>query len=858
MQAGAGAGAGNGGVTPDTTKWVGVQYVVASLFGEWIGPGKGVVWTTGFVSVATGESWHGRAGLDHLEARFGAAMDADLYFAIGVMREGAKGRSNNEVVAQPLLIVDDIGTKIDRAHWDVLFSLGCPLPTAQIETSPGNETWVWALDGDAADPRRWTDLALIRAWLVDRRLTDEVMDPARYVRLPCGWNSKPKYRGPNGDGMPPTVKLTAWRMGPGGSGRVDLDALARAIVGDRAAWGTGPNGDWRDAGFPNTASGRALMTSAQVGAALGAGALVRTADMSKPDALMRMAVELGMNPEQIRPGVVEALCPNVGAHGARAETGFAFLGNGLMHCNHASCQGLGTADFRAMMIEAMDAKEGRAGAGAEWLAREQVRDAGGLGGPAETAAVVAQAGAMAAAAGARAQAAAVAVAQGLDALVERFAWINSLASFYDTKFRRLVPDALIDTHPDVIGVVPSGKSGEKRARNKLLNHAGMRFLDGVVRESGDDRAVVRVQNSVGEPVDMANIWVPSAYVSGWRQGLRVRRVPSEWLELLGHVVPDVGFRDWLVQWLAWKVQRPRERLMTVPLVVGGQGIGKDALLGPIKEILGRHNVASLTMNQIGGGFTEWMLADLVVLPELKLSADGRMYNQIKDYLGNAEEWVAINEKFQRPYLTRVSFSLISMTNHLNALAGLEVDDRRFQCYVSPAKPQDQAWYARVVGGAMTAQAVAGLLDYLMAVDLTGFSPYSAAPGSKGVKRVMLAENLKGAAQWVYQSVQQGGHFEGRTLLTLAEVEAAANATQSRRVAWSADTHTVRDGLKAAGWTTVNDNIQVQGTQGKYRLWAAPAVQPGLGALRPGQIARDYEEEKVAFETKLLGGIGPNP
>lgn len=387
---------------PDVTTWEGLE----DFLGRLHGPArlKGQVWLAAFYSFATGERWQGGPGFEWAKRAF-PKQEADVFFCIAVLKPTATRRANGEVVALPLLIVDDIGSKVDRARWEALFAKGCPRPTAEIETSPGNWTYVWALAGDATDPKRWTDLALIRAYLVDAKLTDDVMDPARYIRLPGGWNSKPKYRGPNGDGPPPRVKLTAWRLDT--DGRVDADRLGEAIVGSLSGVSVMGPGNWRSAPPPKSTSAQALLTSSQIGA--GAGALVRTADLSKPDALLRLAMELGLNPEQRRQGVVEALCPNIAAHTTRAETGFAFLGNGLMHCNHASCQGLTTVDFRQMMLDAMDAKEGREGAGAEWLAREEMRDAGAL---EDTAAALATAEAMAAASEERAQqAAAQAVAQ---------------------------------------------------------------------------------------------------------------------------------------------------------------------------------------------------------------------------------------------------------------------------------------------------------------------------------------------------------------------------------------------------------------------------------------------------------------
>jgi shikimate kinase len=330
----------------DTKTWPGMAEYVGALFGPCVS--SGVVWTTGMENIeGANREWFGGAGLDWLEKAF-PHMGADLYMAIGVMAVGAKARGNRNVCAQPLLIVDDIGTKVDPQKWDDMFGKGFPRWTALVETSPGNFTAVWALAGDASDPQRWEDLACVRAWLVELKLTDDVMDPARYIRLPGGWNSKKKYRDKNG-GQPVEVRLAEWnecREDQGGA-RVDLEVIGSVLLGSAGA-------DWPGRELPKSAAGRSQASSAALGGMMGAGALVRSADLGNPDPLMKMGQVLGMNLVQIRPGVVEGLCPNHAAHGDRAETGFAFLGDGLMHCNHASCQELNTRDFRSMMEEEFD------------------------------------------------------------------------------------------------------------------------------------------------------------------------------------------------------------------------------------------------------------------------------------------------------------------------------------------------------------------------------------------------------------------------------------------------------------------------------------------------------------------------
>ena len=334
-----------------------------------------LTWTTGFRDIAAGKAaWAGAQGLDHLTAA--PIAEGDFYFCIGTMRPGADRRSNANVVAQRVLVADDVGTKAATGVWEELFAAGCPRPSFQIETSPGNETWGWVLAGDGAvarTPERAADLNLMRAYVLERGLSDDVMDDARYIRLPCGWNSKPKYRAAGaGVEASPGVKLVAWRLtGDGADGPVDVDALGAALVGVL---------DWRNAPMP-TGAGARLLTSGQIGAAVGAGTLRRTADINDPEPLILLAREIGLNPRYGGPGVVHADCPNMAAHSARADEGFAFLGNGLAHCHHASCQGLRSSDFRALMVERYDeqiapnAKPDEPQSGTHFLARAEIERA---------------------------------------------------------------------------------------------------------------------------------------------------------------------------------------------------------------------------------------------------------------------------------------------------------------------------------------------------------------------------------------------------------------------------------------------------------------------------------------------------
>lgn len=262
------------------------------------------------------------------------------YFSIGIIERPADPkddrRASDAVVSHHVIFADDIGGKIDAERWDALFAMGFPAPTFKIETSPKNFTWGWVLDA----PVMKGDAELVRAVRAVReafdrlKLSDPLKDDSRYIRLPSGINSKQKYL--DEYGFAPAVRLTEWNP----DARMNIEQAASMLIGP----------DWRD-------KSDADLGLVGAGGSSHAGALERTADLNNPEPIIQLAQELGMNCRQVRAGVVEADCPNIAAHTTRADTGFAFLGRGLMECNHASCQHLRTPDFEQMICDAYDAQQ---------------------------------------------------------------------------------------------------------------------------------------------------------------------------------------------------------------------------------------------------------------------------------------------------------------------------------------------------------------------------------------------------------------------------------------------------------------------------------------------------------------------
>lgn len=796
------------------------------------------VWIAQFKSFPTSRGdWTGKPA--SAWAQIGRHTDLNLFFTIALMKPGSDARSIMNLAEHRMVIADDIGTKVSKEKWDEMLAKGFPRPTFKIETSPGNETWGWVFEEviPVGDPRE-ADVTKVRALMAANGLSDVavVQDPARYIRLPGGWNSKPKYE--QLDGSFPDV----WACEQNLSLRASLDDMGRALAGD----------DWREAPLPmNVMPGVKLAAMAQ------AGMLNRSADMNRPEPIIQLAQEIGLAPVQIRQGVVQAECPNAANHTDGRGDGFAFLGNGLMQCMHDHCQHLTSTDFRQMICEAYDAQE---------QAKADAKAAVGIVTVANTAngflaaADFAQHGGLDASGVDAVQAEAEQLASGMenarllaeqdliaaaDRLAQRFVYVDDADAMFDTVTRGMVGVRGFNRHSAVRTVFPYNGDGAKSALHRLLNHSMMRSATTLTYKPGDLSSIVQAEDARGMQVDAVNLWTPSTV------GV-LAQAPKDWLEMVEYLYPDAPAREWLLDWMAFVWQNPTKRTVVVPLLIGGQGTGKDLMLEPFVQLIGAHNTESVSPERMESGFNEWQRARLVIFAELKLG-DAKLYNRIKDWTGMGDKFITINEKYQRPYRVKPVMVFIAMTNHLDALDGLEADDRRWGIYVSPAVPRAPAWYQAMGDKLRDPQELARVRWFLEQRDVKNFNPWGPAPDF-GWREIVAAESLSAPARWVYDECKNG-RFKDRVYLTIQEVQDAAAAYGDKMAQSRLTSAAVRQGLVQAGCAAIG---QVRAGRDRVRLWHGPATA-GNSVIRevieklPGveQAAR-HKAEVAAHAQKGLG------
>lgn len=715
----------------------------------------------------------------------------DLYFCVGRLRRGETRRLVQNVEAVTCFVLDDLGTKADLDT--AIGRVGTP--TMLIETSPGNFSGLWVYDTPVRDPR--IHVALMKA-AADQGLTDPaVKDVARLMRLPAGSNNKDSAKAKNG-GEPWPVRLDGW-------GRYDLSVRVR--VDDLAA-----------------VLGVDLSEDALVDVSVRASMDKGTADLSDKDEWLAALDALGwVLGEGSAPGKVDILCPFVGEHSVRVDTGTAYLGGGRFKCHHGACAERRIPDFQRAICEALDENgEGgqnflaRAVFGKHPLDPEHIRRSKAAG---------------------EARAAAERDAENL--LFDDWVWIEGTKQFAHRALdRKLDTDGFNLEASGVLGLYGmTGKNAGSAVFKRDPRATRVDFptyLPGAPRVCPvpwDDSGVLRAFND----------WRPQRDFTPER--VVTDADVSPWLDHLDYLVPDDVERRYLLYWMGTVAQRPGEKIQWAYVLQGEQGTGKDTLFKPLWSLVGARNVREVTPEQLASSFTDWAKAQVIVLQELARSERFDVMNKLKVFLAStAQAMTWVNEKNLRPYPVLNLANFLVLTNNDDALA-IDETDRRFMVCCSPAKPKDGAYYEWLHDWLTLMDGAELVAGWLLNLDLDRLAVSStAAPPRTQSKRTMIRQGKSGPVSMILMELEEGC-LSGRALLRSKDVVAAMKREHSLRVT----DKQVIEALRAHGstrWREDQDKPRVRfkdGTRGA--VWIVEAAKAGLfNQMDESQIADKYEAD----------------
>jgi hypothetical protein len=326
-------------------------------------------------------------------------------------------------------------------------------------------------------------------------------------------------------------------------------------------------------------------------------------------------------------------------------------------------------------------------------------------------------------------------------------------------------------------------------------------------------------------------------------------------------MPDEGYREWLLDWLGWVIQNPDQRSPVVPVLVSGQGAGKDVFLAVISHVIGLQNFLKLRPAELSSDFNGWVRRRFVHLDEVRFDGAGKAYNTIKSLTGQSKGGrVRVNEKFKESYSIEFAGVFFATTNEASALKGIEHDDRRFAGYCSPAGRLDEIWGEDEFDEVSSIAEAERVHEFLLTRDVSTFNAYQPPKDDTGSRTEIITASLTEAGIEAYNLVTSG-EFAERELFTLVEVMDHLVRHPNPTVRNRLTQHAVRQGLLAAECEQCHGGKLVRSDGKLVRIWVNGTVDaservyligkhPTRGAPAPKELATRMAEDREAAATRL--------
>lgn len=254
------------------------------------------------------------------------------------------------------------------------------------------------------------------------------------------------------------------------------------------------------------------------------------------------------------------------------------------------------------------------------------------------------------------------------------------------------------------------------------------------------------------------------------------RMAGRWLRrLLRVLVADEGYERILLDYFAFVVQNPGQKVRWFPLIQAVQGAGKGTLSEFMEAALGAENCLVVAPGAMASDFTSWKAGyQWVVFNELRSAGQNRheIYNKVKDAI--TDEKVCINQKFRDPRVEQNITNYFACTNFKDSLH-LEDGDRRCFPIHSPLQRKEQVKALHATGffkdlHDVTTKFPGAIRHYLLHHEISPDFPVN-GPAPETRYHAEMVEDSKNHLQIAIEGlIEEGSHPAiGRDVVMLSEL-----------------------------------------------------------------------------------------
>jgi hypothetical protein len=207
---------------------------------------------------------------------------------------------------------------------------------------------------------------------------------------------------------------------------------------------------------------------------------------------------------------------------------------------------------------------------------------------------------------------------------------------------------------------------------------------------------------------------------------------GKWIDHVHLVFPDNA--DYLIAWLAHRVQHPQDKINHALVLGGLQGIGKDTILEPVKHAVGPWNFAEPTPGEILGRFNSFAKSVILRISEARDLGDYdryKFYDHMKIYCAAPPDTIRLDEKNIPVHSSFNCCGVIITTNYKTDGIYLPADDRRHYVAWSNLTKEDDVfagdYWCDVWDWFTNARGFEHVAAYLADLDISAFNPKAPPP-----------------------------------------------------------------------------------------------------------------------------------
>lgn len=305
------------------------------------------------------------------------------------------------------------------------------------------------------------------------------------------------------------------------------------------------------------------------------------------------------------------------------------------------------------------------------------------------------------------------------------------------------------------------------------------------------RKTASLLNEMGVQVVQTSLWWPGKPIIYTYQGVQcLNTCPSLHIEpnpdadvslWLDHVSLIMGVEaEWFLNYLAFAIQHPDKKQNCHPIIGGGQGVGKDVLLRPIKKVysaLGVYgevdSLPSLLDYDDGLVHVKFIVVTECAVRDMEKRTQNRLATKLKPHMcSTGAETQMLNPKSKGRLEQANVGSWISLTNETVPMK-LDADDSRYVFRWYGGSPESREYFTKLHdwidnGGAELVVGWLAARDWMAG----GYSPNHRAH-STDEKQVMMVSAEYGDSH-VVEDVLALPVFNGVMAVSLQALYAAAN------------------------------------------------------------------------------------